>query len=484
MGTETTKYRIVLDDKLSPAMRKALKSANAFDNKMKVIDKQAKKTGKSLTSAFGKLAIGAGFVAGITLMARSIIKLGAAMEQTRITFTTLLGDAAQGNKLMNDLIKLAAVTPLKTNEVLNASKVLLAFGTEASKVEKTIRFLGDVSTATGSDLRNMARNFGQIRQAGRLTGKELLSLVDAGFNPLEEIAKKTGRSQAVLRKEMEKGLISFKMVEDAFISVTGEGGRFFGLMDKQSKTLSGRWSTLMSNIELTAATMGESVTSGLGQAVTALNDFVVNQAGSMMQAFGVVTDGIGNVFGALGRLGQRLTGAKSGMDAWVEILGAVGFAFATIANTITLVIDTVSALWTSLTSVADFITGDFDAGMATLAKADVQLGEAFGSFGDNMLEAFLNSVKTPEQKKEDNTVLSGGSGGTGGAAGSSLSAGAKSTGIAGAQSKVRNITISIENMVRNINFNDVTYQQSEAQLTEMVKRALLTAVSDVNIIAR
>ena len=483
MGTETTKYRVVLDDRLSPAMRKALKAANAFDNKLKVIDKDAKKAGKSLSRAFGGFAIKAGIVAGITLITKSIITMGAEMEQTRLTYQTLLGDAAQGNKLMSDLIQLAAVTPLQTEQVLRASRQLLAFGFAANEVEGTIRRLGDISVATGSDLQLFTRNFAQIKTLGRLVARDLWGMTNAGFNPLNEIIKRTGETMEQAMDRMTKGGISFKEVEQAVIDATSATGRFGGIMEKSSKTLIGRWSTLVSNIKLSAATMGESVTTSLGNAVKSLNDFVVDQSASMMQAFSVVTEGIGNVMSAVTRMFKQITGATSGTDAWVEMLSAVGFAFATIGNTIALVIDELTVLGTALSGVASFAMGNFGEGMALFSEAGAMQEKAFSRFGENLAASFLASVKPIVAPEEDNTVL-GGSGKVSGLGTGVDGAGAKSGSVSGIQSKVRNITINIENMVREIVFESGSIESSEAKLVDMVKRALLTAVNDVNIIAR
>ena len=502
MGTETTKYRIILDDRLSPAMRKALKTANAFDNKMVAIDKHAKKTGKSLSRAFSGFALKAGIIAGAVLATKAIVKLGAEMEMTRLSYQTLLGDAAQGNKLMSDLIQLAAVTPLRTEQVLQASKQLLSFGFAANEVEETIRQLGDVSTATGADLTLMTRNLAQVKSMGKLLSRDLYTFTNSGFNPLNEIAKRTGESMEELQVRMQKGLITFAEVKQAFKDVTGEGGRFENMMDKSSKTLTGRWSTLMSNISLQAATMGESVTTDLGNAVLALNNFVVEQAGSMMKSFTVITDGIGNIFGSITRLMKKVTGEGSGADAWATALEGVAFAFGVIANAITFVIDSLTSLGLGLVGFFQVAAGGLkqfmrkspeakeegrlmkERGLANMSEAGAGLATALSDLGTNMVKTLVDSLKPVVKAEEDNTVLSGkgGSGklGLGGEGG----AGAKGGTVSGMQSKVRNITINIENMVREIVFQSNSVQGSQAELTDMVKQALLTAVNDVNIISR
>jgi tape measure domain-containing protein len=102
----------------------------------------------------------------------------------------------------------------------------------------------------------MTLAFAQCSSAGRLMGQDLLQMINAGFNPLQEISKKTGKSMAVLKKEMEDGSISVGMVKQAFIDATSEGGRFYQMTDKQANTLNGKWSTMKDGIAAVARTIG------------------------------------------------------------------------------------------------------------------------------------------------------------------------------------------------------------------------------------
>lgn len=190
-----------------------------------------------------------GIIAGLTQLGRKIFDLGVKQEQLNISFTTFLGSAAKAKILLADLTKFAIVTPFTPDQVNNAAKALLAFGVKGKEIIPTLKMLGDVSSGTGKDLTEMAIIFGQIRSTGRLMGQDLLQLINAGFNPLQIISEKTGKSVADLKEEMEKGLISFEMVSDAFKTATSEGGLFFNLMEKQSKSIGGITSTISGNFD-------------------------------------------------------------------------------------------------------------------------------------------------------------------------------------------------------------------------------------------
>ncbi|MEI3391022.1 MAG: tape measure protein [Clostridia bacterium] len=94
-------------------------------------------------------------------------------------------------------------------------------------------------------LSSLALVFGQISANGKLTGQDLLQLVNVGFNPLQIISEKTGKSMEILRKEMSEGKITINDVEKAFKVATSEGGLFYKGMEEGAKTLSGKFSTSM-----------------------------------------------------------------------------------------------------------------------------------------------------------------------------------------------------------------------------------------------
>jgi tape measure domain-containing protein len=230
-------------------------AAKKADAATKKFGDSAKKAGEGASKSFLNLGtIWKGLIAiGITTLfvnlAKRTFELGVKQEQLNIAFTTFLGSAEKAKKLLQDLTKFAIVTPFTPDQVNNAAKALLAFGVAGKDIIPTLKMLGDVSSGTGKDLTEMAIIFGQIRSTGRLMGQDLLQLINAGFNPLQIISEKTGRSVANLKKDMEAGLITFDMVEGAFKSATTEGGLFFNLMEKQSQSVGGLLSTVSGNID-------------------------------------------------------------------------------------------------------------------------------------------------------------------------------------------------------------------------------------------
>lgn len=232
-------------DQSTASVKKAEQETEKFNKQLKNTEPTAQKAFNGIKDAI----IASGVIALVGTITKKIFDLGVANEQTAIAFNTLAGSVAKGTQLMRELTKFSIETPFTPEQVNKAAKSLLAFGVEARKVIPTLKLIGDVASGTGKDLSELAVIFGQIRSTGRLMGQDLLQLINAGFNPLQIISEKTGKSVAVLKQEMEKGLITFDMVEQAFKDATSEGGLFFNLMEKQSVSLGGKLSTLQGNFE-------------------------------------------------------------------------------------------------------------------------------------------------------------------------------------------------------------------------------------------
>jgi tape measure domain-containing protein len=254
---EKTVYIIDLNDKVT--------------GKLKNVQNEAKKTDgafSGLSNMLGSLGIGVG-IGTLTALAKGIYDITAGAEQTRIKFETMLGSVDKANTLIKDIRGFAAATPFETGDLEKAATTMLQFGIDAEKIMPNIRMLGDVAGGNAEKFDRLTYAFSQINAAGRLMGQDLLQLINAGFNPLQTISEKTGLSLARLKADMEDGKITADMVAEAFRIETAEGGRFFGMMEKQSKTLSGRMGTLLDEIKMIGLAMGETASGGMSMFIDA-----------------------------------------------------------------------------------------------------------------------------------------------------------------------------------------------------------------------
>ena len=192
-------------------------------------------------------------------LGKSALVKGAELEQNTIAFQTLLQDDKKGTALVDSVNKLANATPFANSALLGATRTLLNFGFTNEDVLPTMRRLGDVSGGNAERLSSLALVMGQVRSANKLMGQDLLQFINAGFNPLQEMAKTTGKSMAELKDEMSKGKITYDDVAATFQSVTSEGGKFYQMMEKQSESMGGKWSTLVGTLSSKMAELGVSM---------------------------------------------------------------------------------------------------------------------------------------------------------------------------------------------------------------------------------
>lgn len=311
--SEKATYIIDLKDAFSPKLKTAYQNLDGFENKLGKIAGPSGSGG--LLGAFGGAAARAfaplAIAAGLVMFTGKIITLGAEMEQTKVAMEVLVGDAEKANKLFSQMNNFANITPFANKDIIETGKLLLSFGTKLEDVMPTVSMLGDISGGSADKLHMMSLAFAQMSSAGRLMGQDLLQMINAGFNPLKVISEKTGKSMGFLKEQMEKGRISAEMVKQAFVAATSEGGLFFGMMDKQSKTMAGMWSTFTGTIEHAMATIGMKwgptivkVISGLNTGLEMLMrvDFtpLLSAFGQMFDMFSELGDAFGDLFDALG----------------------------------------------------------------------------------------------------------------------------------------------------------------------------------------
>lgn len=200
--------------------------------------------GNNLRNAFMSLP-GASFfmnpIVAISAGIGAVSKLGMQAQTTATSFEVLVGSQEKSSAMLDEINEYAKVSPYDRLGAQDAAKTMLGFGVAAEDVIGDLKMLGDVAGGDNNRLRQLALVFGQISSAGKLQGQDLLQLINAGYNPLLDIAALTGKSMAEVRDEMTKGNVSIDMVRAAFVRATSEGGRYYGMIDKISETASGKF---------------------------------------------------------------------------------------------------------------------------------------------------------------------------------------------------------------------------------------------------
>lgn len=232
-------------------------------------------------------------VIGISASATAVVvglgKIGleynSQMEGYVTNFTTLLGSAEAAAKKVDELKQMAAKTPFGMEDLASATQTLLSFGIQADKTTPILKALGDVSLGNKEKFSSLALAFGQVSSAGKLTGQDLNQMINAGFNPLNEISKRTGESMEQLRDRMSKGAVSAKEVEQAFMDATSAGGQFHNGMEAASKTMVGLISTLKDNAKSLVGQVFEPISNSIK------NDLLPAALGYLEQLTKAFTDG-------------------------------------------------------------------------------------------------------------------------------------------------------------------------------------------------
>lgn len=210
-------------------------------------------TAQTMDLLTGKLKTMSGMLLGgmgLKELAGKIISVRGEFESMETSLKVLLGGSEERlNNIMGQIKEYALASPLNTKDMVGAVQMMTSFGIEAEKSIDYLKAIGDISMGDTGKFNSLALAFSQMSSAGKLMGQDLMQMVNAGFNPLEEISRKTGKSIGELKNEMSSGAISSKMVQDAFISATSAGGKFFGMADEGSKTLNGQISMLQESFD-------------------------------------------------------------------------------------------------------------------------------------------------------------------------------------------------------------------------------------------
>ena len=217
------------------------------------------KAGADVANAATNVGASIGLLVGgvVAYTAKMGMAFNSMKEDALADFTVMLQSATKAKEMLADIQEFAAKTPLETTDITLAAKTLLNFGVAGDQIMPMLKRLGDASGGNAERFKQMALAYGQISSTGRLMGTDLLQLINAGFNPLQQISARTGESMLDLKKRMESGGIAIEEVDRAFIDATSEGGRFFGLMEAKSQTATGLMSTMADNIKISAGRMFE-----------------------------------------------------------------------------------------------------------------------------------------------------------------------------------------------------------------------------------
>jgi tape measure domain-containing protein len=338
------------------ALRRSMAGATAM------VAASAKKMA-SLTAAGLKVGLGAALAGGGVALAAGMkaVTSAADFEQTKVAFATLIGDAAKAEQTLAQLRELGAKTPFEFPELADAGRKLIAFGEGSDTVAATLARIGDVSAGVQAPVNEIAELYGKARVQGRLFAEDINQLTGRGIPIIGELAKQFGVSDSEVKKLVESGKVGFPNIERAFIDMTSQGGKFTGMMEAQSKTTNGLFSTLKDTINEVFLTLGTPINDAIRPLVEQAIALAQKLAPLAAQAGTKIRDAVQYVI-AIFKSGQFLNLVGSGLQ--LGFAQGVNFLWATLRATIAAAGQYIVEIFkTAITYFQVLTTADFWKGM-------------------------------------------------------------------------------------------------------------------------
>ena len=226
-----------------------------FNNIKNTASKAFGVTAKSVAAVTGALSAGA--TAGVLY--------NSTIENYTTSFEVMTGSADKAKEVIEELKKIGASTPFDLPGLADTTQLLMNYGFTADEAVDRMMMLGDISQGSADKMTRIATAYGQMSSAGKVSLEDVKQMIEAGFNPLQEISESTGESMSSLYDRISKGTISVDEITASMQRSTSEGGKYFQSMEKQSQTFSGQISTLKDNAQML-----------LGEVVQPISNSLVN----------------------------------------------------------------------------------------------------------------------------------------------------------------------------------------------------------------
>lgn len=239
------------------------------------IDNSFDKIGQNVRR-LGQYAAGFFAVSKLKEYGEQVAKVRGEFQQLEIAFKTMLGSASQADKLMQQLIKTAATTPFGMSDIANSAKQLLAYGVAADEVNETLIRLGDIAAGLSIPINDLAYLYGTTMTQGRVFTQDLRQFMGRGIPLADELAKQFGVTKEKVGELVTAGKVGFPEVKKALWDLTNEGSKFGGLMEAQSKTITGQISNIEDAIEQMFNDLGKSSEGMISDALGVVSELVEN----------------------------------------------------------------------------------------------------------------------------------------------------------------------------------------------------------------
>lgn len=258
MADYTLSAKITGDSsKFSKALGNASSSASKFSSSMQSVQAKAVAMGQVVGNIVTKIA------GKMSQFSTAGIKYNATIEDYTTSFEVMTGSADKAADTVENLKKLGAATPFELTDLAETTKLLMNYGFTAEDAQDRLMMLGDISQGSADKMQRIATAYGQMSSAGKVSLEDVKQMIEAGFNPLQEISETTGESMSSLYDRISNGTISVDEITASMQRATSEGGKYFQSMEKQSQTFNGQMSTLQDNVSQIMGSLSGDISNAL-----------------------------------------------------------------------------------------------------------------------------------------------------------------------------------------------------------------------------
>lgn len=275
--------------------------------------KQVVETNEGIAISWKKALAVIGGAGVLKALGSEMIRVRGEFQSMQTAIETMVGEDIAG-RLIPQIKELAKISPLTMSDMVGAEKMMLGFNIQAEDTIKYLKAISDISMGESSKFNSLTLAFSQMSAAGKLMGQDLNQMINAGFNPLQIISEKTGKSIATLKDEMSKGAVSAEMVQQAFIDATSAGGKFYNMSENASKTINGQLSMMQDALDAAFNEMGQASESVIMSGIKATTSLIQNY-----ETVGKVLVGLVATYGAY-RTAVMLTTIATSKHTIAEIV--------------------------------------------------------------------------------------------------------------------------------------------------------------------
>lgn len=276
--------------------------------------KEVVATNEGIAISWKKALAVIGGVSALKALGSEMIRVRGEFQSIQTAIETMVGKDVAG-QLIPQIKELAKISPLTMSDIVGAEKMMLGFNIQAEDTIKYMKAISDISMGESGKFNSLTLAFSQMSAAGKLMGQDLNQMINAGFNPLQQISEKTGKSIATLKEEMSKGAISAEMVQQAFIDATSAGGKFYNMSENASKTINGQLSMMQDAMDAAFNELGQKSEGVIMDGIQMTTSLIENY-----EMVGKVLVGLVTTYGAYRTAVMLVTVAENGYSAATMIM--------------------------------------------------------------------------------------------------------------------------------------------------------------------